>query len=83
LIGNYPNPFNPTTDISFSLDTDSEVKINIYNENGSLVDTILNSYIKRGIHSVQWDATKHATGLYFIRMESSNYRGSLKTLLIK
>ncbi|MDA3838309.1 MAG: M6 family metalloprotease domain-containing protein [Candidatus Delongbacteria bacterium] len=83
LIGNYPNPFNPVTDISFNLERGSNVRISVFNENGSLVDTITNSYIEKGRHSVKWNAAEHATGLYFISMEANNYRGNLKTLLIK
>ncbi|MBN2789168.1 MAG: M6 family metalloprotease domain-containing protein [Candidatus Delongbacteria bacterium] len=83
LVGNYPNPFNPVTEISFNISSDSNVKISIFNENGSLVENILNSYINKGRHSVKWYASEYATGLYFIRMVTNNYRGSLKTILIK
>lgn len=83
LIGNYPNPFNPVTEITFNLDVGSKVKISVYNENGSLVDTVINSYINKGRHSIKWNASEYATGLYFISMEAKNYNGSIKTLLIK
>ncbi|MCK4980948.1 MAG: M6 family metalloprotease domain-containing protein, partial [Candidatus Delongbacteria bacterium] len=83
LVGNYPNPFNPDTNISFTIGEDSNVKINIFNENGALVNTIVSSYIKKGVHSVNWNASEYSTGIYFIIMEVGNYRESIKTLLIK
>ncbi len=83
LVGNYPNPFNPETNISYTLGNNSNVKINVFNENGALVNTIVNSYIKKGVHTVSWNASEYSTGIYFIIMEVGNYRESIKTLLIK
>ncbi len=87
-ISNYPNPFNPETTISYSLDSDSEVDITIYNIKGQKVKTIVNDFKTKGNHNVIWRGTDNngdavSTGIYLCRIQSVNKSGISKMLLIK
>lgn len=69
LHGNYPNPFNPTTVISFQLPVNSDVTLSIFNTNGQLVKKLVSSEMNAGRHSFTWDATNErgehvASGVY-------------------
>jgi flagellar hook assembly protein FlgD len=59
----YPNPFNPVTTLSFALPKESDVSILIYNIQGRLVETLTDSKLEIGYHSVIWNANHHASGL--------------------
>jgi len=88
LNANYPNPFNPSTTISFSLKQRDRVKLNIYNLRGQLVKTMINGEQDAGIHRVIWDGTdssnrKVSTGIYLYRLETSDYTSTRKAMLIK
>ena len=66
-LGNiYPNPFNPTTTIQYSILKDCRLKLNIYNIKGELVDELVNSSILKGDYEVVWDASHLHSGIYFI-----------------
>jgi len=64
----YPNPFNSTTSISYSLPVHSKIAINIYNINGQLVDVLLEGIMPAGNHNVVWDANEVSNGIYFVKM---------------
>jgi len=93
LNGNYPNPFNPTTNIKFSLKADSRVALNIYNIRGQKVRTLINDNMKAGYHSVVWngkdDAGKSVTsGVYFNQFgtaedDGGDYTSVKKMILLK
>ena len=84
LFGNYPNPFNPQTTLSFSVKEDNTpVKINIYNIKGQFVNTLTNDVYSSGNHFLIWDANSQASGVYFYRCEIGNYISTQKMLLIK
>jgi len=80
---NYPNPFNPSTIIKFSLPVESNVKIVIYNSLGESVTTLLNSKLEAGYHEVEFNASGLATGIYYYRMETSEFSSIKKMLLLK
>jgi hypothetical protein len=88
LIGNYPNPFNPTTTIQFSTAKSEPVQINIYNQKGQLVkgfDLISNG---KGIHEVVWNGQDNSgkevsSGIYYYRMKSGKYTNTKKMILMK
>ena len=69
LIGNYPNPFNPTTNIVFELGTASEVTLGIYNILGQQVQSMELGMRNAGEHRVNFDATNLTSGVYFVRMQ--------------
>ena len=80
---NYPNPFNPTTKINYEILTNSFVKITVYNVLGKEVKTLVNSYQNAGMHTVEFNASSLASGIYFSRLESNGYVTFGKMNLIK
>jgi hypothetical protein len=72
LKANYPNPFNPTTTISFDLAAPSVVTLTVYNELGQVVATLLNKEsLSAGESHVQFDASNLPSGIYFDRITAS------------
>jgi uncharacterized protein (TIGR02145 family) len=80
---NYPNPFNPTTNIKFSLPKSGNVKIIVYDAVGREVATLVNNTMAAGTHTVQFNATGLASGIYLYRIESKDFVKVNKMLLIK
>ena len=64
----YPNPFNPTTTLSFDIPIDSQVSLTIYNLQGRQIVSLIDRNIDAGYHSVVWNADAHASGIYFVKM---------------
>ncbi|MCK4654989.1 MAG: T9SS type A sorting domain-containing protein [Candidatus Cloacimonetes bacterium] len=88
LLGNYPNPFNPTTTISYQLPENSEVTLIIYNIKGQKVKTLVNEVLPTGEHSTIWngrdsDGNQVGSGIYFYKLRVGNYQKVKKMLLIK
>lgn len=88
LKGCYPNPFNPTTTISFSIKEKAPVELIIYNILGQKVRTLLNQPLEPGEHSIVWNGTDNkgrsvASGIYFYRMKAGNYSETKKMVLKK
>ena len=83
LFQNYPNPFNPRTTISWQLAVDSYVQLKIYNINGEEVATLLSAFLHSGFHSVEWDASDVASGVYLYRLEAGGYVETKKMVLMK
>jgi hypothetical protein len=79
---NYPNPFNARTNISFSIDSEADVSIGIYNIAGQRVAD-LSSHFGAGENLVSWDASDVATGIYFYRIEYNNASETRKMVLLK
>jgi len=80
---NSPNPFNPTTTISFSIPEAGNVSIYIFNVAGQKVDTIVNDFMNVGSHSVTWDASRLSAGVYFYTVKSGDFSKTLKMTLLK
>ena len=80
---NYPNPFNPSTTISFSIPQGSKVSLKVYNILGQEVATLVDDYKQAGEYRVQFDAGKLASGVYFYRLQASNFVQAKKLLLLK
>ena len=80
---NYPNPFNPTTQISFSIDKISKVILEIYDIKGMYISTLIDDEYNAGIHETYWDASKYSSGVYFIRLSDGNSHLTQKLMLIK
>jgi len=83
LAQNFPNPFNPTTTISFALPTASELEIGIYNIKGELVKTIAKGEFAAGNHKALFDASGYNSGMYFYRLSTKNKVLTGKMMLIK
>jgi PKD repeat protein len=87
-LGNHPNPFNPTTDISFTLPEPSYVTLTIYNVVGQQVITLVDGYRTAGPHTVTWSGRSAngeavSSGIYFYRLEAGEKAISKKMLLLK
>lgn len=85
---NYPNPFNPTTTISFSLATAQNIELEIYNIRGQLVRTLVKSQQPAGKNSVVWNGTDDSnnpvsSGIYFSRLRTYSVTQSKKLMLLK
>ena len=76
----YPNPFNPTTSISYDIAQDGYVKLNIYNLSGQLVEVLVDNKQVAGHYTMTWDANGYSSGIYFVRLETS--QGILKQNLM-
>jgi hypothetical protein len=83
LFNNYPNPFNPTTVISWQLATNSSVRLSIYNIRGQKVKTLLSAYLLSGFHSMEFDASDFASGVYFYRLEAGPLVQTRKMVVLK
>jgi PKD repeat protein len=80
---NRPNPFNPVTEIAFSLPKASQVKLEIFNIMGQRVAMLGDGYYEAGCYSVTWDASEQASGIYFYRISTDNFIESKKMILLK
>jgi len=80
---NFPNPFNPTTTINFSIPRSEFVKIKVYDILGKVVVTLINEDKPAGNYSVQLNAGKLVSGVYFYRMEAGTYTQTKKLLFLK
>jgi hypothetical protein len=80
---NYPNPFNPTTTIEFAIPKAGFVTLTIYDVLGEKVATLVSENLTVGSYQYQWDARDLASGVYFYRLEVSDFTKSRKMLLIR
>ena len=88
LHGNYPNPFNPETTISYSIKEPGRVKLEVYNIRGQLVRTLLDEAHDAGYHERTFDGKDKSgrilgSGVYLIRMSAPGYRKTSKMMLMK
>jgi len=88
LIGNYPNPFNPETAISYAVKGFSPVRIEIYNAKGQLVKTLVNAKIDTGSYQVIWNGKDNygnavSSGVYHCKMQTGDYQATRRMMLLK
>jgi len=83
LSQNYPNPFNPATQINFTLPEATEVNLTIFNVAGQKVTTLLDGYKEAGSHTVTWDGSKFASGVYFYHIKAGEFTATRKMTLLK
>jgi len=79
----YPNPFNPETNIGFTLYKSANVRLEIYNIKGQMVDLLTNRHFDTGTHQITWNADKFASGVYFLRLSSDSENRFQKLILMK
>ena len=80
---NFPNPFNPATTIRFSLAKPGNVKLNIYNLNGQLLQSFLNKKLAAGNHQFSFDGKGLASGIYFYRLQAGEFVAVRKMMVAK
>ena len=89
LIGNYPNPFNPTTTISYTVENTSLfVSLDIYNLKGQKIKTLVNKKMDAGTHQIIWNGDDEnskpvSSGMYFYKLKSGVYTSTKKMILMK
>ena len=83
LLNNYPNPFNPTTRISFTISKSSNITLTVYDALGSKVSTLIDEFMEAGNYSVGFDASDLASGIYFYRLTSDTYFDTKKMVLLR
>ncbi|MBI5472493.1 MAG: T9SS type A sorting domain-containing protein [Ignavibacteriae bacterium] len=75
---NYPNPFNPSTQIKFDLPAASHVTLAVYDVLGRKVAELVNGQVAEGYHTATWNASDVASGVYFARFSATNASGAVK-----
>ncbi len=83
LSQNYPNPFNPTTVINFALPKASDVQLTVYNILGQKVTELVNTKMVAGNHSINFNATNLASGMYIYRIKAGSFVSVKKMMLLK
>ena len=83
LSGSYPNPFNPTTSINYSVANGGHVEIMVYDAAGRLVEELVNGHQDANSYSVTWDASNQASGMYFAKMIAGDVVQTQKLVLLK
>ncbi len=87
-LNNYPNPFNPTTTINFSIQSNTKVNLSIYNIKGQKVRTLVDSNIEKGDHSVMWNGSDESgnpvsSGIYLYKLKTKDNQKTNRMLLLK
>jgi hypothetical protein len=83
LSHNYPNPFNPTTSITFALPQNSDVRLEVYDMTGRRVAMLVNSMQPAGRHTITFDASHLASGTYLYRLRAGSFEQTRTMMLIK
>lgn len=88
LSQNVPNPFNPSTQVSFALPTAAKVNLSIYNVLGQHVKTLVDTDMRAGYQTVTWDGTDNtghtvASGVYFYKLNAGDFTATKKMLMLK
>jgi hypothetical protein len=83
LLQNFPNPFNPRTVIRFSIQNTTWVQLVVYDLLGREVSTLVNGRMPAGVHSVQFDGSGLASGVYVYRLQAGGFTGARSMLLAR
>jgi photosystem II stability/assembly factor-like uncharacterized protein len=80
---NYPDPFNPSTTILYTIPTKGFVTLNVYDALGRVVATLVNETQSPGTYTVDWNASSNPSGVYFYRLQTNNFTDTKRMVLIK
>ena len=88
LHANYPNPFNPMTNVKFELPHAGMTKVSVYDVSGRLIKTLVNEDLPASVHTVTWDGTNSrgqrvASGTYYLRLSSEDFQAVHKMTMLK
>ena len=83
LKANYPNPFNPTTTIEYSIGMAGQTRLMVYDIMGREIVMLVNEYRPMGTHKIVWNASSMPSGIYFYRLETSSFTRTQKMVLMK
>jgi hypothetical protein len=79
----FPNPFNPTTTLEFSLPTSGLVQMKVYDVTGRLATTLTNRFFPQGQHHITFDGSSLPSGIYFARLQGNSFGKTQKLVLLK
>lgn len=80
---NYPNPFNPSTKIRFSIPNHDKVKLTVFDITGKAILTLVDKELEAGVYTYDWDATHLSSGIYFYKLETTNFIKTNNMVLLK
>jgi hypothetical protein len=80
---NFPNPFNPSTNIRFALPKSGFVRLSVFDVAGKEVSVLVNERINAGSYSVDWNAANNPSGVYFYRIETEKFSDTKRMILVK
>ena len=83
LLDAYPNPFNPSTNITFSIPQSSHANISVYNVEGRFLETLSQLYYFPGKYILTWNADEYSSGIYFIKLDTDSHTQSYKLIIAK
>lgn len=83
LTQNFPNPFNPSTVINFSLPVSGDVNLSVFNSLGEKVTELVNGVMEAGNHKVEFNAVDLPSGIYFYKINSGSFNSIKKMVLLK
>ena len=83
LLKNYPDPFNPTTTIRYTLNEMTHVKLDIINVLGQVTQTLVDEVQEAGFQQVEFDASQYPSGLYFYHLKTEKYSDIKKMMLVR
>ena len=79
----YPNPFNPVTNISYSLPEITNISLTVYDMTGREISVLYSGTQSPGNHIISWDASVQSSGIYFINMTAGDFLSTQKLMLLK
>lgn len=83
LMQNFPNPFNPETKIRYDIRTYGNVLLNVYDNNGREIETLVNEEQSPGTYEITFNGSSLPSGVYFYKVETGNYFASKKMIVLK
>ena len=83
LYQNFPNPFNPYTYIKYEMPVEGFVEIEVYNVNGSKVQTLVNENQESGNHEIEFNGSNLSSGIYFYSIEAGSFLQTKRMILLK
>lgn len=83
LKNNYPNPFNPTTTIYYSISNEGQISLEVYDILGNKIAVLENAYKPAGQYSILFDGSQFTSGIYYYTIKSGDFRETKKMLLVK
>ncbi|MBK8981849.1 MAG: T9SS type A sorting domain-containing protein [Ignavibacteria bacterium] len=83
LYNNYPNPFNPSTNIKFDIIKNDRVLLSVYNMLGEKVATLVDQNLTPGSYNVDFNASSLSSGMYFYRLETQEFSETKRMALVK
>ena len=79
----YPNPFNPSTTINYTVAKYDHVSIAVYDVIGRKIESLVNGHVDAGNYEITWNGSNYSSGIYYVKMKSGSYQNTQKLLLMK